>query len=148
MLSYALMFLLLLQQPPAQKQEQKQQPAKKPDVTAPPTDVTAPPIDLNETKPVVYSLDPAKAKKEVEVGNFYFKKRNFAAAVARFEEATKWNPKFELAYLRLGQAREKKGELTKSLEAYRKYLELDPQSKQRKDVEKAIARIEKELKEH
>lgn len=136
-------------EPQSKREPQPTQGKKTPPAAKNPTepDVTAPPVELEETKPIVYSYDPAKASKALEVGNYYFKKGNWAAATQRFEESVKWNPKFSAGYLRLAEAREKKGELAKSIEAYRKYLELDPNSKKKKDVEKSIARLELELKD-
>lgn len=137
------MILLLLQAAPAAKPPQKEEPAKKPKAADP----TQPPILLDEETTVEYTFNPAKADKEMEVGNFHMKRRNYPAAASRFEEALKWNPKLAAAWLRLGDAREKKGEATKALEAYRKYLEMDPHSKKRHEVERSIARLERELKE-
>lgn len=143
-LAQVLIALLLLQAAPATKQRREEKPAKKPEAVDP----TQPPIPLEqETRVVEYTLDPAKADKELEVGNFHMKRHNYAAAVLRFEEALKWNPKLAAAYLRLGEAREKRGESTKALEAYRKYLQMDPHTKKKAEVEKTIARLERELKE-
>ena len=75
------------------------------------------------------------------------KRGNYAAAAARFQEALKWNPRLAAAYLKLGEAYEKRGELNKALETYRKYLELEPSSKKARPVQKVIARLERELKE-
>jgi tetratricopeptide (TPR) repeat protein len=137
-----LLFSLLLQGKAASRPEPQQKPAK-PDVVN--VDPTAPPTEP-EPAPVVYTLDPDKAAKEVRVGSFHMKRHNWNAAVARFQEAVKWNPKQAEAWLRLGEAREKNGESTKALEAYRKYLELAPNDKKAREARKAVARLERELK--
>lgn len=144
-LSAVLVLALLLspQGKPAPRAKQQQKPAK-PDVIV--VDPTAPPTE-EEAPPVEYALDPLKAAKELEVGNFHMRRHNWNAAVRRFEEATKWNPKFAEAWLRLGEARAKTGEITKALEAYRRYLELAPNAKKARDARKAVARLERELKE-
>jgi tetratricopeptide (TPR) repeat protein len=160
----SLLFLFLLfQEKPAAKPE-AQKPAKpdavKVDPTQAPTDqrpsqpgaanpdLTAAPTEREETPaPVVYTLSPRKADKELKVGNYHMKRHNWSAAVARFEEATKWDPKYAEAWLRLGQAREKVGESTKALEAYREFLELRPDPKKAREAEKAVEKLERELKQ-
>ena len=57
--------------------------------------------------PKEYSFNPVQSKKEVTVGEFYFKKGDFKAAAGRFREATKWNDGNAEAWLRLGDAEEK-----------------------------------------
>ena len=137
-----LLFSLSLQGKPGAKAEPQQKPAQ-PDVVN--VDPTAPPTEP-EPAPVVYTLNPDKAAKEVRVGGFHMKRHNWNAAVARFQEAVKWNPKQADAWLKLGEAREKNGEATKALEAYRKYLELAPNDKKAREARKAVARLECELK--
>lgn len=94
--------------------------------------------------PKEYAYNPYQAEKEVEVGNFYMKKGRYAAAVKRYEEATKWKPNWALAYLKLGEACEKKGEPRRAAEAYRKYLEILPRDRRAGQLRKEIARLEKE----
>jgi tetratricopeptide (TPR) repeat protein len=91
-----------------------------------------------------YTLDPDKAKKEIDVGDYYMRKGSYNAAAKRFEEATKWQPKNALAYLRFGQALEKKDDPLRAAQAYRKFLELAPNDKQAKEVRKKIEKLEKE----
>jgi len=141
-----LLLFVLLQDKPAAKPEAQQKPAQKPDVVV--VDPTVPPSQEQEqAPPKEYFLDVVKAEKEIEVGNFHMKRHNWNAAATRFEEATRWNPKSAEAWLRLGEAREKTGETTKALEAYRKYLELLPHGKKARDVQKAISRLERDLKQ-
>jgi predicted TPR repeat methyltransferase len=74
-------------------------------------------------------------------GDFYFKKGNYAAAAARYERATKWNDGNADAWLRLGEAQEKKANSRAAVEAYRKYLELSPDAKNADDVKKKLAKL-------
>lgn len=73
-----------------------------------------------------YVFNPLQAEKEVKVGNFYFRKGSYKAAILRFREATKWNPGFPEAWLRLAEASEKNKDKKAAREAYAKYLELSP----------------------
>jgi Flp pilus assembly protein TadD len=91
-----------------------------------------------------YTLDPAKAKHEIEVGNVYMRRGSYNAAAHRYEEATRWQPKNAQAYLKLGQALEKKDDPLRAAQAYRKFVELAPGDKQSKELQKKIEKLEKE----
>lgn len=85
-----------------------------------------------------YAFNPLQAEKEFKVGNFYFKKGSYRAAAARFREATRWNPNWAEAWLRLGEAQEKLGEEKAAQEAFRKFLELAPKHKRAPEVRKKL----------
>ena len=87
-----------------------------------------------------YSFNPLEAEKDVKVGNYYFKKGNYKAAVNRFREATLWNPTFAEAFLRLGESEEKMKDKPAAQQAYAKYLELAPDTKEAEVVKKKLAR--------
>ena len=86
--------------------------------------------DEDVAEETTYVFNPIQAKREVKVGRFYEKKGNHRAAAGRYLEATRWNPSFVEAYWRLGRAREKMSQGQQALDAYRTYLELDPQRRQ------------------
>ena len=98
-----------------------------------------PPEEDESLKPKEYSFNPLEAEKDLKVGNFYFKKGNYKGAINRFREATKWNPNFAEAFLRLGDAEEKIKDTKGAHEAYAKYLELAPDSKEAASVKKKLA---------
>jgi tetratricopeptide (TPR) repeat protein len=84
---------------------------------------------------------PAKC---TEIGNFYFKRKNYKAALSRYQEAADADPHYAPAYLGLGKAYEKLGRDQKALESYRKYLDMLPSDKDAenaKEVQRAIARL-------
>jgi len=92
-------------------------------------------------KPDEYTLNPLQAQKELKIGNFYFKKATasgYRAAALRFEEATRWDPNYAEAYLRLGEAQEKLKNATAAKAAYAKYLELAPDAKNAAAIRKKI----------
>ena len=148
-----LLAVLLLQQPQQAPPQQSPAPErKKPEIVI--LDPNAPKglekekkeekEEPAEPEPVKeYAYNPYQAGKEIEVGDFYMKKGRYAAAAKRYEEATKWKPNWGLAYVKLAQACEKKGEPQRAVEAYRKYLEILPRSKEAGKVRKEIARLEK-----
>src|SRR5947207_2149400 len=85
-----------------------------------------PPEEDAEAKTQQYSFNPVKSKRDVAVGLEYFKKGNYKAAANRFDTATKWNEGNAEAWLHLGEAEEKRGDLKTAKAAYQKYLELQP----------------------
>jgi tetratricopeptide (TPR) repeat protein len=85
-----------------------------------------------------HTFNPLQATKEIQVGQFYMKKGAYKSAALRFEEATKWNPQLPEAWLRLGEAREKLKDTKGMREAYEKYLELDPEAKDGKEIRKKL----------
>lgn len=140
---WVLLFVLLFGFPPENEPQKKKPEVVVVDPQAPAT--VAQPESGDEPN-VEYALNPVQARKEFQVGEYYLRKGSYPAAVTRFQEAVKWNPKFAAAWLKLGEAAEKRGELTRALEAYRKYLELEPSGKKARDAKKAVARVEKDLK--
>jgi len=105
----------------------------------PPPVIQEPPeedVTLVETKE--YTFNPLQAEKEVRTGNFYAKKGNHKAASLRYLEATKWNPGFAEAWLRLGESLEKRKDGKGAKEAYAKYLELAPEAKNAALIKKKL----------
>jgi Flp pilus assembly protein TadD len=128
---------LLLQDPPKPKPEPKK-PGSEAVQTLKDEDDNAE-ADVKE-----YTLDPEKAKHEIEVGDTYMRRGSWNAAAHRYEEATRWQPKNAKAYLKLGQALEKKDDPVRAAQAYRKFVELAPGDKQSKELHKKIEKLEKE----
>lgn len=123
---------------PAGAQDQPKQPAKP---AAPPAIEQEPPEEDANLKVKEYSFNPLQANKELQVGNEYWKKHSYKAAAGRFREATKWNPNLSEAWLRLGEAEEKRKNFKDAKEAYAKYLELQPQAKDAAEIRKKIASL-------
>ena len=107
------------------------------------------PIDPDAPKFHAYKYSPPGARKSVEVGDFYFKKKDYKAALSRYAEAVQEDDTYAPAYLGLGKVYEKIGLKTKALDSFKKYLDTLPSEKDAedaKDVQRAIARLEGELK--
>jgi tetratricopeptide (TPR) repeat protein len=117
-----------------------QQP-KEPPKPAAQEDEQAPPEEDANLQEKQYSFNPLQANKELEVGNEYFKKHSYKAAAMRFREATRWNNNLAEAWLRLGEAEEKRRHPKDARDAYAKYLELQPESKEAAEVRKKIASL-------
>ncbi len=98
-----------------------------------------PPEEDESIKPKEYSFNPLEAEKDLKIGNYYFKKGNYKAAVNRFREASLWNPSYADAYLRLGDSEEKLKDKPAAAAAYAKFLELAPDAKEAESVKKKLA---------
>ena len=100
-----------------------------------------PPEEDAAEKPKEYMFNPLQAENEMKAGEFYFKRGKFAAAANRFKEATLWNPTLAEAFLRLGEADEKRHDRDGAKQAYSKFLEVAPDSKHASDVKKRLSKL-------
>ena len=94
--------------------------------------------DVSTDRPKEYTFNPLQAAKELKIGNYYFKKGSYKAALARFQEALKWDPNDAEAWLRLGEAHLKLNQPKEARNAFAKYLELKPEGKESEAVRKKI----------
>ncbi len=93
------------------------------------------------------SPGPAKC---VEAGNVYLHRGALPGALSRFQEALKDDPHYAPAYLGLGKVYERMNQKRKALDAYRHYLDELPTAKkaaEAREAQRAIARLQRELKE-
>lgn len=101
--------------------------------------------DEEKKEDAVKVHDPALAKESVSIGDFYFKKKNFAAALGRYEEAIEYNRQWPTGYEKLAKAHEKMENFEGAVEACKRFLEANPGSDKRKSFEKLIAKYEAKL---
>jgi tetratricopeptide (TPR) repeat protein len=104
------------QQPPKQAEQQ-------------PPDETNPPEEDETVAPRKYVLNPLEAKRNIDVGNFYWKKGDYRGALDRYRDATHYNPSSAEAFLRVGEAEEKLHNADKAKAAFEKVIKLAPDSK-------------------
>lgn len=101
-----------------------------------PPDEDNPPEEDEEQRTEQYTFNPLKAKQVLEIGMFYLHKSEYKGAANRFLEATKWNPGWAEAYLRLGEAEAKLGRTEDARKAFAKVIDLAPKSKEAREAEK------------
>jgi tetratricopeptide (TPR) repeat protein len=106
-----------------------------------PTKEIAPPEEDKSLATEEYGFNPLQAQKELQTGNFYFKKGSYRAAANRFREATKWNDGYGEAWLRLGEAEEKLKDPKAAHEAYAKYLEIAGDAKNAAEIRKKLDKL-------
>jgi tetratricopeptide (TPR) repeat protein len=88
-------------------------------------------------------FNPLLAAKNLKVGDFYFKKKNYIAAIQRYMEAIEYQPNFTEAYEALGRAYEKNGDLTKAINIYRDFIQKNPDSPKIAEFRTKLTKLEK-----
>src|SRR5271165_292520 len=88
-----------------------------------------------------HTWDPHKAAKSVEVGDFYFRRRNYRAAEDRYREALRYKDNDAVATIRLAVSLEKLGEFNDACAEYESYLRILPHGPQADEAQKAIDRL-------
>jgi tetratricopeptide (TPR) repeat protein len=85
--------------------------------------------------------DPHKAAKSVEVGDFYFKRKNYRAAEDRYREALSYKDNDAAATFRLAECLEKLNRPDDARAEYESYLRILPHGPESEAAEKAIERF-------
>jgi tetratricopeptide (TPR) repeat protein len=85
--------------------------------------------------------DPHKAAKSVEVGDFYFKRKNYRAAEDRYREALRYKDNDAVATIRLAVCLEKLAVWDDARAEYESYLRILPHGPQAVEAQKAIDRL-------
>lgn len=85
--------------------------------------------------------DPHKAAKDVEVGDFYFKRKNYAAAEDRYREALLYKENDAIATYRLAVCLEKMNRPDAARTEFEAYLKILPYGPQSADAKKAIEKL-------
>ena len=115
------------------KDDQKNHPLS----SIPTDDSSESPSDVQEMHP----WDPHKAAKDVEVGDYYFKKKNYKAAIERYKDALVYKPNDAIAQFRLAESLDKTGKSDEAVSHYQQYLKILPQGPYSEDAKKALARL-------
>ena len=85
--------------------------------------------------------NPHKAAKDVEVGDFYFKRKNYRAAEDRYREALFYKDNDAIATFRLAVCLERLERPNEAREEYESYLKILPHGPQAEEAQKAISRL-------
>ena len=90
-----------------------------------------------------HAWDPHRANKDIEVGDFYLKRKNYRAAEDRYREALVYKPGDAMAQFRLGQTLEKLGEVEEARQNYEGYLKILPDGPLSKEAHQGLERLNK-----
>ncbi|HEU5413667.1 MAG TPA: tetratricopeptide repeat protein [Candidatus Angelobacter sp.] len=102
---------------------------------------TAPVNPVNED----VNYDPHRAEKDIEVGNYYLRQKNYRAALERFHDALLYKPNDASATYGLGVTQEKLDLFSVAYNSYSKYLEILPHGPMAKEAEEGARRMEQHL---
>jgi len=86
--------------------------------------------------------DPHKALKDVEVGDFYFKRKNYRAALDRYKEALVYKNNDAVANFRMAQCLEKLANPQEATVHYQEYLKILPHGPFSEEAQKSLQRLE------
>jgi tetratricopeptide (TPR) repeat protein len=123
----------------APKDDAKNHPASKAAVE----DLEAP--DNPDTSGVqeFHPWNPLKAKKDIDVGDFYFKRKNYKAALERYKDALYYKDNDAIASFRLAECHEKLGDKAEAKKYYAQYLKILPEGPLAKDARASLDRMAK-----
>jgi tetratricopeptide (TPR) repeat protein len=121
------------------------------DLSPPPDDAKTHPqgsdILMDESSPSsgevseFHAWNPHKAAKDIEVGDFYFKRKNYRAAEDRYREALLYKENDAVATIRLAVCLEKLEQPDEARKQYESYLKILPQGPQADEAKKALQRL-------
>jgi tetratricopeptide (TPR) repeat protein len=92
----------------------------------------------------LHPWDPHKANKDIEVGDFYFKRKNYHAALERYREALFYKSGDAIANFRMAECMEKLGDPEEAANHYQEYLKILPHGQFSAESQKALQRLKGE----
>jgi len=93
--------------------------------------------DVHELHP----FNPYRAAKDNEVGDYYYKRKNYKAALARYQDALIFKENDALANFRMAQCYEKLDQPQDAITHFKEYLRILPQGPLSKDAKKALQKL-------
>lgn len=98
-----------------------------------------PPEEDQSVAPEKFVFDPLEAKRNVKIGDFYWRKGDYIGAKNRYVRAIKFNPNFAEAYYKLGRAEQKLHNAAAAKAALKRAIRLAPDSKIARQAKKQLA---------
>jgi tetratricopeptide (TPR) repeat protein len=88
-----------------------------------------------------HEWNPHRAAKNIEVGDYYFKRKNYRAAADRYREALVYKNNDAVATFRIAVCLEKLDQPDEARKEYEKYLQILPHGPQADAAQKAVDRL-------
>lgn len=85
--------------------------------------------------------DPHRAEKNIEVGDYYFKRKNYAGAEGRYREALLYKPGDAIATFQLAACLDKSGHGDEAKQYYAAYLKILPNGPSAIEAKQAFVRL-------
>jgi len=89
------------------------------------------------------AYDPLMAEKALKIGDFYYKKKNYGAAIERYIEALQYQPNRIDTFEALGRTYEKMGDRVKAAAVYKDFISKNPESPKIPEFRARLAKLEK-----
>ncbi len=86
---------------------------------------------------------PLKAMKDIEVGDFYSRRKNYKAALERYKDALLYKPGDAVAISRLATCEEKLGDKVEARKYYEQYLKILPDGPFAKEARASLEKLPK-----
>lgn len=93
--------------------------------------------------PAAKEPNPMLCEQNIDIGNFYYKKKNYEAAIRRYLDAIEYQPDSVHAYDVLTRAYEKSDQPAKAIVAYKQFIEKNPDSPKSPEFRVRLAKLEK-----
>ena len=90
--------------------------------------------------------NPAKSKENLDIGNMYFKRRNYVAAISRYIEAIAWQENSIPAHEALARAYERNGDTAKAIQTLEDVIDKNPDSPKNRGFQRSINSLKRKLK--
>jgi Tfp pilus assembly protein PilF len=89
--------------------------------------------------------DPLRAEKDLEVGMYYLKARNYDAAIERLQSAIAHRPNYARPRWFLAEAYEKKGDLGSAIQYYGEFAAIMKTGKQADKAREKVAQLTRKM---
>jgi len=106
-----------------------------------PSEDNSPAADTTDDVQELHPWNPYRAVKDDEVGDFYFKRKNYKAALARYQDALDFKENDAVATFRLAQCFEKLDQPDQAINHYRQYLKILPEGPFAKEARKSLEKL-------
>jgi tetratricopeptide (TPR) repeat protein len=90
----------------------------------------------------MHPWNPYRAVKDDEVGDFYFKQKNYKAALARYQDALDYKPNDAIANFKVAQCYQKLSQPDQAIVHYQEYLRILPEGPFSKQAKKALEKLD------
>ena len=87
--------------------------------------------------------NPYRANKDIQVGNFYFNRKNYKGALERYKDALYYKQNDAVATFRAGECEEKLSNKEEAKKYFEQYLKILPDGPLAKEAHSSLAKLEK-----
>jgi tetratricopeptide (TPR) repeat protein len=105
-------------------------------------DLAPAPADTSDVQEF-HPWNPYKANKDIQVGDYYFKRKNYKAALDRYKEALYYKNNDAVAIFRIAECQEKLGDKAEARKYFEQYLKILPDGPFAKDAHAQLAKLDK-----